>query len=49
MSAGATARCSGVEDAGLDGVEHALNELAHLRQRWNDRLTLNNLTFAVQG
>lgn len=28
------------EDVPLNNVENALNELAHLRQRWNDRLTV---------
>jgi hypothetical protein len=34
------------EDFRLDGVNHALDELAHLRKRWDHRLTVDNLALA---
>lgn len=36
----------GVKDAAFEEVEDVLNELAHLRERWDNRFTVNNLTLA---
>jgi hypothetical protein len=35
-----------IQDVAFEEVENALDELAHLRERWDNRLTVNNLALA---